>query len=64
MHYHPGDRVTPTDPITVDLPDSTVRLTAGLVLEVLDVRPGHVLVIDVDSASEAWVPARLVKAVS
>lgn len=61
MRYRDGDRVTVIADTTVELPDCTVRLSAGLVLTVLGVREGAVRVLDVDSAATVWVPDKLVR---
>jgi len=62
MRFHPDDWVTVTDTTTVDVGNETVRFPAGMRLQILDVKPGAVKVIDVDNAEPVWIPDTIVRA--
>lgn len=60
MRYRIGDRVTVPDETTIEAGDLTVRIPAGMRLEVLDVRDGAVKVLDLESLEGVWIPDRFV----
>jgi hypothetical protein len=55
----PGDRVIVTEDAAVDLTDTTLHLSAGTPLAVLETRPGGVRVM---YGRPVWLPQRLVRA--